>query len=69
MKQTAPQTLPTPYYWLRAEDVVRHALAAYYAACRNHDRWAAENPGDAIADAATGDPGARGFAENVGELL
>lgn len=26
--------------WLSAEAVIRHALAAYYAACRRHERFA-----------------------------
>lgn len=33
---------PTAYDWLTAEDVVRHALAAYYLACRHNDAAEAE---------------------------
>ncbi|MDE2081521.1 MAG: hypothetical protein KGI90_09210 [Burkholderiales bacterium] len=32
---------PNAYRWLSAEDATRHALAAYYALCRQADAWAA----------------------------
>jgi hypothetical protein len=37
---------PTPYGWLNPEEVIRHALAAFYISCRFAD--AAENalPGE-----------------------
>ncbi|MCK7494930.1 MAG: hypothetical protein MZW92_30325 [Comamonadaceae bacterium] len=60
----SPVARATPYRWISAEDIVRHALAAYYAACRNYDRWAAE------ADPLDDEPdGCTDFAENVGELF
>ena len=39
-----------PRGWLRADDVVRHALAAYYAICREVDKDGGECPGDAFTD-------------------
>lgn len=38
------QSNASAYDWLTAEDVVRHALAAYYSACRNADAGAAAFP-------------------------
>jgi hypothetical protein len=40
-----PSTKPASAYdWITAEDVVRHALAAYYAACRKDDAGTAAAP-------------------------
>lgn len=35
--------LPTAYDWISAEDVIRHALAAFYCICRESDAYRAEN--------------------------
>ncbi|MCC9597427.1 MULTISPECIES: hypothetical protein [unclassified Rubrivivax] len=64
-----PNTCPTPYHWLSADEVVRLALTAYHAACRNHDQWAAKHPEDAADDAANGDMGNRELAASVGEIF
>lgn len=70
------KTAPTPrlwpaqtgadcYDWVSAEDVLRHALAAFYMACRNCDTFQPEaNPFDLLQK-----HGRREFAETVGELF
>ncbi|MCW5634140.1 MAG: hypothetical protein KIT17_12465 [Rubrivivax sp.] len=35
------------YRWLAADDLLRHALAAYYKACRDEDAYRAAAPEDA----------------------
>jgi hypothetical protein len=37
--QPLPTTAQAGYDWINAEDVLRHALAAYYATCREYDAW------------------------------
>ena len=50
MKTTTALSLPQAtgqdaYDWIGAEDVVRHALSAFYGCCRESDAWPAD-PGD-----------------------
>ncbi len=45
MKRREPQPQPA-YAWLSGEQALRHALAAYYLACRRADRAAADFPDD-----------------------
>jgi len=48
------QTASQPWSWLSPEDAVRHALAAYYGACRDAERDAAEHEnGSATAELRT----------------
>jgi len=51
------------YAWLSAEEVLRHALACFYAGCRECDTYPHE-PGDGLAE-----HGRREFAEQLGEAI
>lgn len=53
---------PDAYAWLRAEDVLRHALAAYYALCRQQDAYVAYFPDPTLY-------GPQAFAEGLAEVF
>lgn len=41
-KRVGKPDTASAYDWLTPEDVIRHALAAYYCSCRAYDRWLAD---------------------------
>ncbi len=60
-----PTKHPTAYAWITAEDVIRHALAAYYTACRNADRTTVDLSADDLHEPAE----QQYLAQCVGELF
>lgn len=69
-KPTHPRYWPTPqgrdcYDWISAEDVIRHALSAYYYVCREYDQV----PDDPQPFDLLHKHGRRELAESIGELF